>query len=363
MKMDEDEKEQLRKTVLQRMRFQSLERINNRKLEREVLQYKSKQALTSDEAHVEMESIAFNDPVLFEELSLRRSNSFKDPSRPITATVTNWNMDPTQHLTKLPGLKFCKWIADKAKVSEVVEQMETMWKEENRTKIRQKFLEQHEKNIEKERKAGVYKDYQTLSEQSKRVNVVRSRPFTTANLIRNRRMLHNNQNIQSGYTTFHNNDRKIVTAASDQPQNYKHEIFSQNDNEGEDRIISKRSDRTDGYNSQKHISEYENTKTIDRHNVEEVDEISSNDEYKDQQNNLNSDRNVIGNNMNQHDNPQMEYNDDPMNGSNQGFSRKDISEFRVSFSKPKFPVRNMTTERLAEPKKPFKVNNPFLYSD
>lgn len=106
LQMVEQEREQLRKAVLQRMRFQSMERINNRRLEREVLQYKSKQALGSIEANEEMEAIATSDPVLFEELSMRRSNSFKDPTRPVTATVTNFNQDVLQNLTKLPGLKF-----------------------------------------------------------------------------------------------------------------------------------------------------------------------------------------------------------------------------------------------------------------
>jgi hypothetical protein len=48
--MDEDEKEQLRKVILQRMKYQSQERTQNRKLEREALQYKSRQMLTNPEA-------------------------------------------------------------------------------------------------------------------------------------------------------------------------------------------------------------------------------------------------------------------------------------------------------------------------
>ena len=56
------------------------------------------------------------------------------------------------------------------------------WVEENRLKIREKFLKRHEENIEKERKAGIFKDYQTISERAKRghsSNVTRNRPFTT----------------------------------------------------------------------------------------------------------------------------------------------------------------------------------------
>ena len=71
--------------------------------------------------------------------------------------------------------------------------MEQVWKEENRIKIRQKFIQRHEQNIEKERKAGIYKDYQTISEKSNKENATRNRPFTTANLIRNRRLMSNQQ--------------------------------------------------------------------------------------------------------------------------------------------------------------------------
>ena len=371
LKMDEDEKQELRKTVLQRMRYQSLERINNRKLEREVLQYKSKQALVNDETSNEMEAIAHNDPVLFEELSLRRSNSFKDPSRPITATITNWNQDPSNHLSKLPGLKFCKWIADKAKVSDVVDQMETMWKQENRRKIRQKFIEQHEKNIERERKAGIYKDYQTMAEQSKHPNATRNRPLTTANLIRNRRLIRNSTQVNpSGLTTYQNDRRNIVTANSEQPQDMRQEVFSQRDDE---RIISKRSEVLNEYNSQRVPTENDDTKTIDRRNIEEVNEISSTDEQRnidDQQDEMEEahlgENKIISDprytQQEQMNDPQMDYYDHQM-PRDIGLVQNRQNEFRISYSRPKFPVRNMTTERLAQPKRPFKVNNPFLYSD
>ena len=80
--------------------------------------------------------------------------------------------------------------------------MEQVWKEENRVKIREKFIKRHEENIEKERKAGIYKDYQTISDKSKRDNATRNRPFTTANLIRNRRIMSNQQKerMQSAIT-------------------------------------------------------------------------------------------------------------------------------------------------------------------
>lgn len=61
---------------------------------------------------------------------------------------------------------------------------------------------------------------------------------------------------------------------------------------------------------------------------------------------------------------QREY-DDAMNGPRQdvGNRKQAAHEFRICYSRPKFPRRNITTERLARPKKPAPVNNPFMYSD
>ena len=56
--------------------------------------------------------------------------------------------------------------------------------EENRLKLREKFIKRHEENIEKERKAGIYKPYQTISQRAKRggsIHMTRNRPFTTQN--------------------------------------------------------------------------------------------------------------------------------------------------------------------------------------
>ena len=53
------------------------------------------------------------------------------------------------------------------------------WIQENRMKTRKKFLQRHEENITKERKAGIFKDYGTISEKSGRIRSNRSRPMTT----------------------------------------------------------------------------------------------------------------------------------------------------------------------------------------
>lgn len=47
----------------------------------------------------------------------------------------------------------------------------------------------------------------------------------------------------------------------------------------------------------------------------------------------------------------------------QNTRRQILNEFRICYSRPKFPRKNKTTERLAQPKKPIRVTNPFLYSD
>lgn len=61
---------------------------------------------------------------------------------------------------------------------------------------------------------------------------------------------------------------------------------------------------------------------------------------------------------------QKEY-DDAMNGPSQdtGNRKQAVHEFRICYARPKYPRRNLTTERLARPKKPAPVNNPFMYSD
>ena len=56
--------------------------------------------------------------------------------------------------------------------------------EENRLRLREKFIKRHEENIEKERKAGIYKPYQTINERAQRgssLNLAKNRPFTTQN--------------------------------------------------------------------------------------------------------------------------------------------------------------------------------------
>lgn len=210
------------------MKYQSQERTQNRKLEREALQFKSKQMLSNPEAtgifnvSYLIEMMASQEPMLFEELSLRRSNNYKDPSRPMTAsTAFNWNKYPTKQLDKVitPKIlemdkKGCESIRQKIEYEKAIENMlngisntyandgmAMSWVEENRLKIRAKFLKRHEENIEKERRAGVFKDYQTISERAKRGNSsngTRNRPFTTND---QRERVHRKNNLEGKINT------------------------------------------------------------------------------------------------------------------------------------------------------------------
>lgn len=54
--------------------------------------------------------MATQEPMLFEELSLRRSNNYKDPNRPLTAYMTgsSWNKYPTKRLKQVITPKVLK---------------------------------------------------------------------------------------------------------------------------------------------------------------------------------------------------------------------------------------------------------------
>lgn len=76
--------------------------------------------------------MATNEPMLFEELSLRRSNNYKDPSRPTTAYSSglNWNKYPTRQLNKVITPKIlkmdregCENIKKRIEYEQIIDQM------------------------------------------------------------------------------------------------------------------------------------------------------------------------------------------------------------------------------------------------
>lgn len=133
-----------------------------------------------------------------------------------------------------------------------------------------------------EKKAGIIKDYQTITEKSqKSFASTRNRPFTTANLIRNRRLM--SQKTKERKQTAATNagrfrdSRKLSTPALSIHSKSKHGVFV-DDVEGQraDQIISRREDTDRRRVLSKGVEEGDD-RTIDRRNVEDLEGISSHD--------------------------------------------------------------------------------------
>lgn len=369
IKMDDDEKEQLRKLVLQRMRYQSQERTENRKLERQALQYKSRQALTNPES---IEVIASNEPMLFEELSLRRSNNYKDPAKPLTAysSGTNWNKYPTKQLGKVITPKIlkmdregCENIRKRIEYEQAIEQMlngtsqqyigedgPQSWVQQNRSKIRQKFLHRREENKNKE--------LRPLVRKTKTSSETRNRPLT----------YYNEGPVISNHPVkdYSTNKRGVFVNDMDDLRNNKI-VGSTLENSPDERNfmqISKRTEVGEAYSSLRPAAEQEDSKTIDRRNVEDIQEIYSDEEERKETDKLYEEMDNQQRIYNEH--PEEDYYEEVMNGPSQeiqGARRKASNDFRVSTAKTRHQRRNLTTERLAQPKRHQPVTNPFLYAD
>lgn len=139
---------------------------------------------------------------------------------------------------------------------------------------------------------------------------------------------------------------------------------------------SKRSDTENVYQSIRATQDQDEIITIDRRNIHDVKEIYSDDEQKETDNlyeevdevhhtNKAHDQKLIESNMGEMQ-ADPQYYHDVLNGptyEQQNLRKPSANEFRICYSRPKFPRRNLTTERLAEPKKQPIVTNPFMYSD
>jgi hypothetical protein len=103
--------------------------------------------------------------------------------------------------------------------------------------------------------------------------------------------------------------------------------------------------------------------SIDRRNIQDVAEIYSQEGDHKETDNLYEE---MDDPRQDYENSQKDY-DDVMNGPREekqnSHPRQAVNEFRICYSRPKFPRRNLTTERLAQPKKKAMIANPFLYSD
>ena len=144
-----------------------------------------------------------------------------------------------------------------------------------------------------------------------------------------------------------------------------------------DKIISKRTEQSEAYQTIKNPTEPGDVNTIDRRNIDEIEKISSQNEHKDtdqlyetddmdEQVNRQMEEMSFPNQFIQ-EQPEIEYYGAQLEkkpgSTNLETIKQASNEFRISYSRPKYPRRNITTERLAAPKKPAEVNNMFLYSD
>jgi len=71
-------------------KLESLERIENRKLERKILQYKCNQSLGRQTDLKDIRDIKDNDKELFDLLSTKRSTTFRDPTKPFVSNKNAW---------------------------------------------------------------------------------------------------------------------------------------------------------------------------------------------------------------------------------------------------------------------------------
>eukprot|EP00344_Euplotes_crassus_P005858 CAMPEP_0196999714 /NCGR_PEP_ID=MMETSP1380-20130617/4823_1 /TAXON_ID=5936 /ORGANISM="Euplotes crassus, Strain CT5" /LENGTH=559 /DNA_ID=CAMNT_0042416729 /DNA_START=80 /DNA_END=1759 /DNA_ORIENTATION=+ len=355
--MDNEERDKLRKIVLQRMRYQSLERVHNRKLEREVLQYKSKQSLSSPE---QAEMMAHQEPMLFEELSLRRSNNY------MTGSTSN------KYPTKLPAKQLKQVITpkvlkmDRQGCDNILSAFDGMtggahgepdfikyWVQENRNKTRQKFINRHEQNIQRERKAGIYKPYQTISQRAHKRGATRDTrniPFTTQN-----------RNVIS--------NRRTSNSTSNKKGVFLHEDAEVRDgNIVGSTISNQESHRQSDYGDIQMDDQIDNYETVDRNQIEEIKDIYS-EEGKESDHlyqeideregtRYGMEAGETGNQFYDSANDNAQNDPDPQNTRRQAQMNSGSDTLGL-----KFPNRNPTTERLAQPKKEPVVTNPFLYSD
>ena len=137
-----------------------------------MLQFKSNQAMSSANYDT-LTDLASSDPVLFEELSLRRSNTFKDPAKAKLPDAQMWhqvNQYPSKQINKVIRPKILKMeqegierIISKLENEKRIEEMQQEWFRQNRLVLREKLKQKHDEAILLERKSGVFKPYKNIS--------------------------------------------------------------------------------------------------------------------------------------------------------------------------------------------------------
>ncbi|CDW76105.1 UNKNOWN [Stylonychia lemnae] len=140
----------------------SQERLANRKLERE-LQFKSKQSVfTTDDANIE--EVVSQDPYLTSEMTMKRSVSFKDPTKTYNVESATWsliNHCPTKQLDKFIRPRIvemdaqgCDRIIQRINEDRQMSDIQKEYFQRNRQKIREKFLERTQQLEHLQHKSG-----------------------------------------------------------------------------------------------------------------------------------------------------------------------------------------------------------------
>eukprot|EP00347_Sterkiella_histriomuscorum_P011259 403373138 len=142
---------------------QTQERLANRKLEREILQYKAKQQVfTNDDQN--LEQFASYDPFMTQELTMKRSMSYKDPTKTSNIQGATWNQIdhcPTKQLDKLirpviveMDAKGCERIIKKINDDRNIKDAMKEYYNRNRQQIREKFLQRTQQLEHLQHKSG-----------------------------------------------------------------------------------------------------------------------------------------------------------------------------------------------------------------
>ena len=136
-----------------------------------MLQFKASQVMPNANYET-LNELAVSDPVLFEELSLRRSNTFKDPAKARMPDAQTWNQlnqFPTKQINKVIRPKILKMeqagiqsIIEKMENEKRIEGMQQEWFKQNRLALREKLRVKHNEGIALERKSGIFKPYKNI---------------------------------------------------------------------------------------------------------------------------------------------------------------------------------------------------------
>ncbi|CAI2364288.1 unnamed protein product [Moneuplotes crassus] len=169
---NQKKRERTYKNIVLDKKLESLERIENRKLERKILQYKCNQSLGRQTDLKDIRDIKDNDKELFDLLSTKRSTTFRDPTKPFVSNKNAWeafNALPAPEVKKLirPNIvkmdqKAVSRIMERIKNEEMLDTMHQMWIQEQRQHLRNSLKKRHDDQIDLLKRSGLRKNFRSL---------------------------------------------------------------------------------------------------------------------------------------------------------------------------------------------------------